>query len=317
MEIPNTPVESRGVQVFGVAVNPPRPNRMMGQFKMEHITTTQLVAEVKGIYRGLAIIESKAIEVGNAQSASQRAKLTRDQWQALIFLHRTLLYEHHDFFLAIQHPASTLAMQKLSIKHDMPARMWRYGVYRFLELLYHQLPDSHEFMLIFIYCAYGMITLLYETIPAHKEIWIEYLGDLSRYRMAIEKADDSVRKIWAGVSRGWYQLASDKMPSVGRLYHHIAILAQPDALQQLFYYFKSLCVAIPFLRARDSILSVFDPLIEGNKSQYDPIDTAFVRIHGILFNGRGQEKLNNSLSEYLENIDLYIARNTIKWLERG
>ena len=300
-----------------MAVNPPRPHRMMSQFKMEPITATQLVAEVKGIYHGLVLIESKAAEVDNAQSAFQQVKLSRDQWQALINLHRTLLYEHHDFFLASQHPASTVAMQKLSIKYAMPARMWRHGIHSFLELLRHRLPDSHEFMLTFIYCAYGMMTLLYETIPAHEDTWIECLGDLSRYRMAIEEADVSVREIWTNVSRGWYQLASDKMPYVGRLYHHMAILARPYALQQLFYYVKSLCVALPFVGARDSVLSLFDPLIEGTRVRYEAVDAAFVRIHGILFTGRGQVKLQESLSEYLDNLDTHIARTNKKWLENG
>jgi len=35
------------------------------------------------------------------------------------------------------------------------------------------------------------MALLYETVPASEEIWIERLGDLGRYRMAIE--DDEIR----------------------------------------------------------------------------------------------------------------------------
>ena len=36
-----------------------------------------------------------------------------------------------------------------------------------------------------------MIALLYETVAAFKDTWIECLGDLGRYRMAIE--DDDIR----------------------------------------------------------------------------------------------------------------------------
>ena len=42
---------------------------------------------------------------------------------ALIALHRTLLYEHHDFFLASQHPSASAALRRLATKYDMPARM--------------------------------------------------------------------------------------------------------------------------------------------------------------------------------------------------
>lgn len=36
-----------------------------------------------------------------------------------------------------------------------------------------------------------MMALLYETVPALEDAWIECLGDLGSYRMAIE--DDDIR----------------------------------------------------------------------------------------------------------------------------
>jgi hypothetical protein len=73
----------------------------------------------------------------------------------------------------------------------MPAMLWRHGIHSFLELQRNRFPDSLDHMLAFIYLAYGMMTLLYETVPAFEETWIECLGDLRRYRMAIE--DDDIR----------------------------------------------------------------------------------------------------------------------------
>lgn len=84
----------------------------------------------------------------------------------------------------------------------------------------------------FIYLAYSMMALLYETVPAFEETWIECLGDLGRYRMAIEDDNMSDREVWTSVSRHWYSKASDKSPSTGRLYHHLAILARPNVLQR-------------------------------------------------------------------------------------
>jgi len=93
------------------------------------ITQAQLVAEVKGIYAGLVMVESKCIEIDNEQSQvpDGSPKLTHEQWQALIALHRTLLHEHHDFFLASQHPSASDALRRLASKYAMPARMWRHG----------------------------------------------------------------------------------------------------------------------------------------------------------------------------------------------
>jgi hypothetical protein len=51
-------------------------------------------------------------------------------------------------------------------------------------------------MLAFIYLAYNMMALLYETVPAFKDTWIECLGDPGRYRMAIEDDAGRDREIW-------------------------------------------------------------------------------------------------------------------------
>jgi hypothetical protein len=58
---------------------------------------TSLLTEHQGIYAGLVMVESKCIEVDNAQSSNSDAnhRLNNEQWQALIALHRTLLHEHH------------------------------------------------------------------------------------------------------------------------------------------------------------------------------------------------------------------------------
>ena len=93
---------------------------MLKQPDTRPISHTQLVEEVKGIYAGLVMVESKCIEVDNAQSAQQNNpdhKLNNEQWQALIALHRTLLHEHHDFFLASQHPSATQALRRLASKY--------------------------------------------------------------------------------------------------------------------------------------------------------------------------------------------------------
>lgn len=98
----------------------------------------------------------------------------------------TLLHEHHDFFLASQHPSASPALRRLAAEYAMPARMWRHGIHSFLELLRHRLPNSLDHMLAFIYLAYSMMALLKESVPAFKDTWVECLGDLARYKMAIE-----------------------------------------------------------------------------------------------------------------------------------
>jgi hypothetical protein len=71
-------------------------------------------------------------------------------------------------------------------------------------------------MLAFIYLAYQMMALLLETVPGFTDTWIECIGDLARYRMAIEE-DREIHIVWGGVAGRWYAMAADRHPSVGRL----------------------------------------------------------------------------------------------------
>jgi hypothetical protein len=186
----------------------PRYPALLLQPDSRSISQEQLASEVKSIYAGLTMVETKCIHVDRAQAAAAQDnadpnnKLASDHWQALITLHRTLLHEHHDFFLASQHPSGP-ELHDLAAKYSMPARMWKHGIHSFLELLRRRLPDSIDYMLAFIYLAYQMIALLYETVPEFEATWIECLGDLARYRMAIEDQDIRDRETWAGVARSW------------------------------------------------------------------------------------------------------------------
>lgn len=275
----------------------------------------QLVTEVKVIYTGLAMVESRCTEVGENQKEPAKKLLDDDQWQALIALHRTLLHEHHDFFLASQHPSDVPALKRLAQKlpdndqwqalialhrallhehHDfflasqhpsaapalrplaskyaMPARMWRHGIHAFLEILRHRLPESLEHMLTFIYLAYSMMAALVDTVLACKDTWIECIGDLGRYRMAIEDEDIKNRETWTAVARNWYSDALEKATAQRRLYHHLAILTRPNAFQQSHHYYTTLCVAIPFRSTRETTLSLFKPLLPISPRLFVPHD---------------------------------------------
>lgn len=73
------------------------------------------------IYGNLCVLEQKCIQVtkepdsllpGGARPAKS-APLTTKQLRALIALHRMLLNEHHDLYLAAQHPATPAKLRKL------------------------------------------------------------------------------------------------------------------------------------------------------------------------------------------------------------
>ena len=148
-----------------------RDPKILWQPETRPISHDQLVIEMEGIYAGLVMVESKCVDIDEKQSAAAQEKdsakkttLENEQWQSLMALHKQLLQEHHDFFLASQHPSASPALSKVASKYSIPARMWRHGIHAFLEVLRHRLPESLEHILAFIYIAYEMLALLYKAV---------------------------------------------------------------------------------------------------------------------------------------------------------
>ncbi|KAH8168360.1 est1 DNA/RNA binding domain-containing protein [Sarocladium implicatum] len=162
------------------------------------------------------------------------------------------------------------------------------------------------------------MALLHEPVQAFDETWVECLGDLSRYRIAIKDEDTNNQEIWTSFSRHWYTKASEKLPFPGRLYHHLAILARPNALNQLFCYTNLLCTRNSFPAAGESILTLFDPVLERAGGESLQVDSAFIKVHGLLFTRKVTEKeLSTLRSEFLGDLDGYIGRTGRRWLESG
>lgn len=178
------------------------PVEAQNEITVDVMDREKVDAEVMSIYSGLIMVEAKCID-----ATSQRGcQLADDHWQVLISLHQTLVHKHHDFYLASWHPSASLALKRLAT--SMPARLWKYGIRSFLELLRSHLPSSREYMRAFVYFAYPMMTLFLETVPRYQNTWIECLGDLGRYRMEIEYDDPYERSIWAGITHSWYNIAA-------------------------------------------------------------------------------------------------------------
>jgi hypothetical protein len=288
------------------------------------ISKEQLAAEVKSIYAGLIMVEHKCIHVDRAQALKPHEndgddKVSNEYWQALVALYRTLLHEHYDFFLASQHPSASPTLRRLASKYSMPARLWKHGIHSFFELLSHCLPDSQEFMISFIYEAYRMMSILYETVTPLGSTWIECLGDVGRYRMAIETEDAYVREQWATVAGFWYMKAVDITPDVGRLYHHLAILARTDPLRQLSLYSRSLASVKAFDSARESILTLFDPILQCTEAYtaVPEINRHFIKAIALLFKQGCPDTMRQHQERYLELLNSYVKNIKTMWQEQG
>lgn len=198
-EVSPSPGVSRQPGLIELQKYDPRYPGLLLQPDSRPISQEQLASEVKSIYAGLTMVESKCIHVDRAQAIAPQdpdQKLAPDHWQALIALHRTLLHEHYDIFLASQHPSGSPALRRLAAKYTMPARMWKHGTHTFLELLRQKIPEAGlEYMSAFLYPAYQMMAILYETVPAFDDTWIERLGGLEQYKMVIGDGETDFKEI--------------------------------------------------------------------------------------------------------------------------
>ena len=279
------------------------------------ITEAQLTAEIKAIYAGVVVVEAECMNVDAAEANDPSPDFDQARWQELIGLHRTLLYEHHDFLMATQHPSATPALRALPTRYSMPARMWKHAIHGFLEVLRHRRPELQDCMVSFIYLAYSMVTLLYETVTAYLDTWIECLGDLARYRMAIEQ-DREEHAQWASVAASWYIKASDRHPQIGRLYHHLAILERPS-LRKIACYGKSLTCVVPFLNARESLTTLCKPIAE--EAQPAPqitlqAEAAFCKLHALMFLAKPDSEVQPAFNIALS----FLPRpGAFKWRECG
>jgi hypothetical protein len=146
------------------------------------------------------------------------------------------------------------------------------------------------------------------------------LEDLARYRMVIKEANLRDREVWSGVARMWYDMAADKSPNVGRIQHHLAVLARPNIVQQLFYYSKALVSVTPFPNARELIMLLFNPFLEGSEiasQRYPLIESALVKANGILFTHGSVSEYISQMDQFWSILDNHIGRVTAKFRVQG
>jgi protein SMG6 len=114
--------------------------------------------------------------------------------------------------LANNLPAS---LRNIPEKYNLIMRLWLHGFHRPLENLrrcaFNNSPVALEHLQDFIYYAYTFYTCLYEeeNLASYRINWMETLGDLARYRMAVSELVSSKNCPSAGLTKA----ALSQMPS--------------------------------------------------------------------------------------------------------
>ena len=280
----------------------------------KRMSQEQLRVELRSVYSGLVLVEIRCKDVDREQKrlALEEAtiKVAPEQWVALIALHMTLLYEFHDFLLASQHPLATPNLSDLAARSST-GRLLQSGIYNFLEVLWYRLPGFLDHKLAFISTAYSMIALMFKTIPAFANIWIECLGDLGRCRMAIAE-DSHDRELWCNISRYWYLKAWKKYPNIGRFAHRLAISSSPYTFEQLSLYLRSLISIVPFNRAKIDVVTILDTVLYSGQDLpllSSPVEILLLKLVAIMFTRQRLGEFSEVLSAWKVEIVRYIHQS--------
>jgi hypothetical protein len=262
------------------------------------------------ITMGIDKLEAECIHLDKdraplVQDPSKKSKLNRDHWERLFATHQNLLWIIESLFLLSQHPSADPSLYSLA-SWNMIKRMWQNVIYPFLGILTRHLPDSF-YIRAFLDVVYSMMIVMHEKVPAFELTWIECLGDLGRWRMRIEN-DIALSKDWREVSRAWYLKASNKAPTNGRLYEHLAIVAEPHSLEQLFLFSKALCAADPFAPALEILKSIMLSSTDG-KYHRPLIDTVFIKAQALLLTSKTMEGFEHAMQEFLDVLNNHIDRD--------
>lgn len=125
---------------------------------------------------------SSSTETTTSSKASTGTTEYDGQSQIIFALHRNLIQEYYDLFRATQyasaHPNAPKEVKNFCHTHQLPSRLWKNGVHNLLEFWRTRLPESKEYLHAYIYLAYQMFTLLFETVKAFENSWLECLGGI-------------------------------------------------------------------------------------------------------------------------------------------
>ncbi|CAE6521381.1 unnamed protein product [Rhizoctonia solani] len=163
--------------------------------------TNPFLAQLKRTYRDLCNKENRIVSPGNDEDDMDTSRsgisivephsaTGDDVWLRRIRDHKDLVEQSHALLRMSLSPSVPLTIQAIPKKYNIPARLWSVGFHRLLESLRQASPKSpaaFEHLHEYIYYAYGFYSCLFEddSLSSFRASWIEALGDLARYRMAV------------------------------------------------------------------------------------------------------------------------------------
>ncbi|KAL7413909.1 hypothetical protein BDY24DRAFT_388530 [Mrakia frigida] len=183
---------------------------------------TGVLGALRERYRGIQALEASLLDVHRrmgrdetfllGSGASIGPGMGDDGWVELISRHMKLAHAYHDFLTESLDPRLPASLHTLPVKYNIPARLWQNGFHLIIERIRTTwlVPASSpsrdlasdsatsasasstseralEHLTDYILDAYSFYTALLDenVVKDFRSAWIEALGDLARYRMAV------------------------------------------------------------------------------------------------------------------------------------
>ncbi|KZS89877.1 hypothetical protein SISNIDRAFT_444548 [Sistotremastrum niveocremeum HHB9708] len=159
------------------------------------------LVQLKRLYREISALEAKLLseDADDEQEDSVRSLKSRaqpsqsqneDKWPKLIVEHKSLAEMMHNLMTLTLSPQVPTSVNSISTKYNIPTRLWGNVFHRLLESLRRaalKSPVALEHLTEFIYYAYSFYSALLEEhqLSSFRNGWLEALGDLASYRMAV------------------------------------------------------------------------------------------------------------------------------------
>ncbi|KAM0748417.1 hypothetical protein T439DRAFT_316305 [Meredithblackwellia eburnea MCA 4105] len=129
----------------------------------------------------------------DGQQTERKVRFDDKYWADLTLEHKKLADHHYSFLQMSFDPRHPASLHSLPSRYNIPTRLWQTSFHQLLERMRHSIPDPAstpnvlEHLIEFIQYAYGFYSQLFEdpTVSYFRPAWIEQLGDLARYRMAV------------------------------------------------------------------------------------------------------------------------------------
>ncbi|KAI0029640.1 hypothetical protein K488DRAFT_35566, partial [Vararia minispora EC-137] len=175
------------------------PSSIFDSNRAEPKPSNVFTVQLKKLYRDITSLETKIMrdeldESGEEGRVLLRGAPTEDaesaRWQKTIQDHKTFAEMMRQLLGISTAPSVPTSLRNIPEKYNIIVRLWTYGFHKLLENLRRSSLHSIvalEHLQSFIYFAYTFYASLYEEVnlSAFRAGWLEALGDLARYRMAV------------------------------------------------------------------------------------------------------------------------------------